>query len=99
MTVQAEELAKALEYLTGISAGKDPDVKRSLNEAARFLISRGKQRLSSRHSNTGGLEKRMIYEIFRNKKGVKLGFNKEGTLSFAHHKDYGPANKWFGIKP
>jgi hypothetical protein len=74
MIVRAEELAKALEYLSGVGAGKNPEVKTAMKDAARFLINQGRQRLSSRHKDTGGLEKRMIYEIFRNKKGVKVGF-------------------------
>jgi len=89
MIVRAEELAKALEYLSGVGAGKNPEVKTAMKDAARFLINQGRQRLSSRHKDTGGLEKRMIYEIFRNKKGVKVGFENNTA----------GAGAWYGMKP
>ena len=101
ITARTEELARSLEYLSGISAGRDPNVRRALQQAGKYLLEKGKQRLISRHKDTGGLPKRMTVVLFKNKKGVKIGFAKEGWQSTEHHKnaDADSLKKWFGMKP
>lgn len=92
LTLEAQQLLTALGNIGGMIK-KDPDIKQGLQAASKYLIAQGRQRLSSRMSNTGDFSKKFTYTLWRSKRGSLVGFK---VPSFAPPKS---REQWECMRP